>query len=108
VYCDYYYCYGDLGLWDGGVAMCCLGGATTIAWFVLLVLYLIRRRKREAWNPDTRFVENQTSTVSAPVTLPPPTHNYSPPSNAKDGARFCGQCGTSVQTPFCPTCGASV
>jgi hypothetical protein len=98
IFCDDYGCYGEPGLWAGGVAMCVLGAATTIAWVVLLVLYLTRRRK----SPQQLNPSNPTTIQPTPQPLVQELQ-----TTTKETARFCGQCGSSVYTPFCSKCGAN-
>jgi hypothetical protein len=98
----------DQYLLGGGAAMCGLAGVTSTAWLVLLILYLTQRRKAVAWNLTPELVGNQNSIAPAPATISPQTPDYAPPSNTRDGGGMCGQCGASIQAPFCTTCGTSV
>jgi hypothetical protein len=96
------------GTWAGGVAMCVLGALASIAWIVLLVLYLNRRQTPIYWSPAAGLV-GRRDFPAQPNPQPQPHPVPQPESlHTKGDGRFCGQCGNFSQTQFCPRCGASV
>ncbi|GAB7348602.1 hypothetical protein MBLNU459_g6985t1 [Dothideomycetes sp. NU459] len=104
---DVFYC--DLGLWQGGVALCCLAGIATLAWLILLIIYLTRRQRAGAGAGAARpgVGDTATSPPQPPVAPAAPAAAIAEKAEGGQGAgRFCGQCGGAVEARFCPNCGA--
>jgi hypothetical protein len=107
-YDDYYECFGNVGYWNGGVALCSLGGFASFAWLIVLILYLMRRNKAPSHAPPTEYNINYNYNTTPEVQPQAPVQEVVPPKGGmKEGHRFCAQCGNSIQTPFCPRCGGS-
>jgi hypothetical protein len=115
-----YYC--STGLWSGGIAMLSLGGVTMTIAIILLFIYLIRRQNPIQWNSGTRLTNQSQYAPQPPANIQPPRpayQTYQPTKPEADireipqnppmmEARYCGHCGTLVQSAFCPKCGAQV
>ncbi|KEF54411.1 uncharacterized protein A1O9_09577 [Exophiala aquamarina CBS 119918] len=119
---DGYYYYCSYGLWSGGIAMLSLGGITSTIAIILLIIYLVRRRTPTQCSSASRLNYQDQFAPPPPVNIqtPGPAYGRSRPTKPEadirelshhqpaTGGKYCGRCGSSVQTPFCPKCGAQV
>jgi hypothetical protein len=117
---DGYYYYCSYGQWSGGIAMLSLGGITSTVAIILLIIYLIRRRNPTQYNSGARLNNQNQFAPPPPVNIQSPRpayQTYQPTKPEADiremphnqpmmEARYCGHCGTLVQSAFCPKCGA--
>lgn len=114
---DGYYYYCSYGRWSGGIALLSLGGITSTVAFILLIIYLARRRSPTPYNPGTRLIDQSqfaqpapSANVQAPAATYPQYTASKPVAEIRElpvnGAKFCGRCGATVQSAFCPKCGA--
>jgi hypothetical protein len=125
-YNDYCYSYGNIGLWDGGIACLCLGGVLKLTFWILFIIYRTQRRRYRAYEAAPSAYVNVSPTKPEASTSYAPPHRqpqYSPAPTAdpllpqpyehtimdqQSTRRFCGQCGTAISTTFCTQCGAAV
>lgn len=124
----YDFCYGNAGEWNGGIACIVIGAILKLAFWVVLIVWCVQRRRSSA--PSTIvYVNAQAAAEAGTVAKPQPQANvYSPPQPEYAGVqpvpqyvgaaqaqvpvaekqavtRYCGQCGTGTTTPFCSQCG---
>ncbi|KAF7184344.1 hypothetical protein CNMCM7691_005096 [Aspergillus felis] len=116
--CDFYSCLDDYdGEFYGAIACFAIGGILKITGWILLIIYLVKRRRLPASavtyvNPPyaaqrqaTFFGGPQLSPMT-PASPPAPVYTSAPSSNI--GVKYCGNCGTAVGTPFCTQCGSKI
>jgi hypothetical protein len=108
VVCDYYPCDSNQTYYNGGIALSTLGSIAGLVWIVQLVKYL-KRRKSPQENTSTASTDNNYR-LTTPSTTQPQIQEVQEVHAApnKKGSGFCGNCGSSVQTPFCTKCGCNV
>jgi hypothetical protein len=131
--CGYYYCYGDAGEWNGGIACIAIGAILKFVFWVLLIVWCVQRRRSRA--PSTVvYVNAQAAAEAGTAPKPQPQANvYSAPQPEYAGVqpapqygaaaqvqapapvaekqavmRYCGHCGTGTTTPLCSQCGSQV
>jgi hypothetical protein len=114
-----YYCVDDanIGLWYGGIACISVGGILQASFWITLLVWLVKRRHRryENLNPGAgTYLSQQTAYRPAPPgeaaipltsSTPPPPVGNSPQQLPAKWMKYCGSCGASISTPFCPQCG---
>lgn len=101
---DEYYC--DTGLWSGGVALCSIASIVFIAFIIMLIVWAVKRKNGKAhWNAATGFIDARNF-QSGQQNPPMESVTYQVPKGV--AGRFCGQCGNTVSSAFCPRCGANV
>jgi len=99
--CDYYPCDSNTTDYNAGIALSTIGSLAALWWVVLLVKYLKQRKSAQAGTSTALNNNNNNISTTPQITQPPAIKK-------KEGAGFCGNCGTSVQTPFCAQCGCLV
>jgi hypothetical protein len=127
---DGYYdnCYsGNNGLFYGGVACFAIGGVIKLAYWIMLILWCVQRRRYLApvvyvngpaaeagkpyYPPQQQYEQPQMPTPYAPVPSRSPDPNFAAtqsPEVANGDKKFCGQCGTIATSQFCTQCGTRV
>jgi len=106
IVCDYYPCDSNKTDYNAGIALSTIGSLAALWWVILFVKYLQRRKSAQgntstASNNNNNNNDNNNNSTTPQITQPPAT-------KTKEGAGFCGNCGTSVETPFCTRCGCQV
>ncbi|KAK4974065.1 hypothetical protein LTR66_011103 [Elasticomyces elasticus] len=107
-----------------GVAFCSLAGICSIAWLVMLILWVTRRNKTIQGNAtagpfDNRIYTMQPTqmalqqprypTMQSQIKLKPDFAVQGQPVEGMNvGGRYCGQCGSEASTPFCSKCGSRI
>jgi hypothetical protein len=127
---DYYYsssyksytsCYdtGNKGLFYGGVACVALGGICKLIFWILLIVWCVKRSSRVpisasyTYQPINNYAAPPPPAAPAAAAAAAPMYNAPPyqsspspaPYNKESTTRYCGQCGAASTTPFCPQCG---
>lgn len=133
-YDDYSCTSGNTGLFYGGIAMFVIGGVLKLTAWILLILYCVKRNRASHHtvtyvNPPSAqqiYAVPQPTYASPQQTAPFPLSAVSPNSvspemtnmppavtpppkeaNATATAfKFCGHCGSTIASRFCPQCGA--
>ncbi|KAJ5180970.1 hypothetical protein N7492_004180 [Penicillium capsulatum] len=131
-YYDNYSCSsGNTGLFYGGIAMFVIGGVVKLTAWILLILFCVKRHRSN--QPTVTYINAppahqpyaapqpiyQAAPFSAPVSPNPVSTEMAnlsvagtpPPKEANATAtatafKFCGNCGATVSSRFCPQCGA--
>jgi len=134
--CDYGYfddiCYGNASEYDGGIACIVIAVVLKVAFWIVLIVFCVQRRRSRA-SPSTVVYVNaqaaaesgnaakaqpQASMYSTPqpeFTGVQPAPQYGAPAQVQTPVaekqavtRYCGHCGAGNVTPFCAQCGSQV
>jgi hypothetical protein len=100
--------------WQGAEALCAIGALCSLAWFILLIVFLVKRQNGVHWNASTGLmnsqnfgngsVQPQTQAETQPVMHQ--QYEMGKQENADTGGGYCGACGKRMTTKFCTSCGA--
>lgn len=127
----YDYCIGNASEWDGGIACIVIGAILKLAFWVVLIVWCVQRRRSRS--PSTVVYVNaqaaaesgnapkaqpQANVYSAPQpdyagVQPAPQYGVAtqvqvPVAEKQAVTRYCGSCGSGTTTPFCSHCGSQV
>jgi hypothetical protein len=129
--CYEYDCYESntgSGMVIGGIACLAISGICGFVFWVLFIVWLVKRSRYRSYAPSTIVYVNNPSapTNGVPYQVQPlggvyaeeAQHTYAPApaptyqsgvyASDKQGTRQCHQCGAIATTPFCAQCGAQV